>query len=85
MLNGDKTEHQAFMQMTEGFKMAASGCRQLSVLQRNSDFQGLAFMIDHLAQQASRLATSFAMKKHELEGGLNRFSEVMGGGIVGNG
>lgn len=85
MLNGDKTEHELFMQMSDGFKMAASACRQLGVIQLNSDFQGLAFMTDHLATQASRLATSKAMNRIERAGGLKRFSEALSGEAVGNG
>lgn len=80
MLKGDKTEHELYMQMVEGYKQAASACRQLSVIQLNSDFQGLAFMTDHLATQASRLATNKAMARIEREGGLKRFSEALGGG-----
>lgn len=76
----DRTEHEMIMQMSDGFKMAESACRQLSVLQRNSDFQGLAFMLCHLKDQAMRLATSRAMKKAELDGGLNRLTEVLAGG-----
>lgn len=79
-VTGDRTEHELFMQMTEGFKMAAIACRQLSVIQRNSDFQGLSFMVEHLGEQAKRLATAIAMNKIELNGGLNRFSEVLGDG-----
>lgn len=78
-VTGDKTEHEMFMQMTDGFKMAASACRQLSVIQRNSDLQALAFMVEHISEQAKRLATALAMKKIELEGGLQRFSEALGG------
>lgn len=79
-LSGDKTEHELFMQMTDGFKMAAAACRQLSVIQLNPDFQGLSFMTETLAIQATRLATAKAMSRIEREGGLKRFSEVLGGG-----
>lgn len=83
MLTGDKTEQELFNQMCDGFKMAASSCRQLGVIQQNSDFGPLAFMIDHLGENARRLATSLAMRRIEREGGLHRFSEALGGGLNG--
>lgn len=84
-VTGDKTEHALFNQMVEGFRMAASACRQLGVIQLNTDFQGLAFMTEHLATQAQRLATSKAMNRIERAGGLQRFSEALGGEVAGNG
>lgn len=81
-VTGDRREQELFNQMCDGFKMAASACRQLGVIQQNSDFGPLAYMIEHLGENARRLSTSLAMKKIEREGGLQRFAEALGGGMV---
>lgn len=72
------TEHEFIMRFCDGLKMASDAARQLGVIQRNSDFLGISRIIEEIAQNGKRLAMSKAMKKIELQGGLQKFSAVMG-------
>lgn len=76
----EMTEHQVIIQFIEGLKMSASSARMLGTMQRNSDFLGIAMILDEISKNGARLATSKSMNATVLEKALGRFSEVAGNG-----
>lgn len=78
MLSSDATEAQLIIQAKEGFASAASAIRQLSTVQRNSDFIGMALIVDEISKNMFRLATSRSMSEDTLKFGLGRVNTVLG-------
>lgn len=76
----DMTEHECIMRFTEGLRSSADAAKMLGVMQRNSDFLGISRIIEEIATNGARLATSKSMSSGDLARGLSGFSAAMGHG-----